>query len=83
LQIRAAFSAKGENVRSLAIAWHRQGAKPQDIVIVDKAFQPALDIAVLIIKIRVQKAVCLCGCEVVEASEGKKYRPVGFRDGIC
>jgi hypothetical protein len=60
-------------MRSLAITRHRQGAKPENIVIVDKTLESALDVAVLIIKVRVQEAVCLCGRKVMEAPEGKKY----------
>jgi hypothetical protein len=73
LQVRAAFSAERKHMRSLAIARHRQCAKAQDIVIINEALQSTLDIAIVIIEVRVQKPACLCGGKVMEAPKGKKY----------
>ena len=56
LEINAAFSAKCEHMRSLTVARHRECAKPQHIVIVHKAFESALHVAVLIVEVRVQEA---------------------------
>src|SRR3954469_2330318 len=62
LRVLTAPMSKGEDMRRLAVLRHWQGTKTKNIVIINKSFEPALHVAVVIQKCGMEKPACLCGC---------------------